>query len=163
MSPDNSDVEGIDAAYASACNLHERIHDCIFDLRKGWANEHEAGILINRATELAQEPDPLHSLLSRYAISKSAEEEPVLQPKPSGFWGGQRQNGDPPPPPSDPTRITTGRHLKRLGPKQLEGTTIEEVPAKFFHETADTHGGKVKHGKKPGSYVTRGGRRIRKK
>jgi hypothetical protein len=58
----------------------------------------------------------------------------------------------------NPTRLTTGRNRKRL-----KGSYNLDVAAdEFFYQTTDTHGGKVKHGKRGGSYVGSGGRRVRK-
>jgi len=60
---------------------------------------------------------------------------------------------------SNPTRLTTGRHQKRIS-GSFHPVTAEDV---FYFRTADTHGGKVGHGKKGGSYATPAGRRHRKK
>ena len=61
---------------------------------------------------------------------------------------------------SERTRLTTGRHQKSitgsLDPLSAEG--------EFFYRTADTHGGKVSHGKKGRTfYRSASGKRIRKK
>ncbi len=58
------------------------------------------------------------------------------------------------------TRLTTGRNASAV-----KGVTItsESALGEFLHRTADTHGGKVGHGKNPGSYTSASGKRVRKK
>ena len=158
---DNSEEKHVRKLYASLSGLHDRILDCIFDLRQGATNERGAAVLSAKAMVLAQESDSLRALVSRHATD--VEEQRTVQSRPNQHREEQRWNANPPPSPSNPTRITTGRHLKRLGPSQLEGVSKQEAAARFFTCTADTHGGKVKHGKKSVGYVTRGGKQIRKK
>jgi hypothetical protein len=159
---DDSEVKHVRKLYASLSGLHDRILDCIFDLRQGATNKREAALFNAKAMVLAQESDSLGALVSRHATD--VEEPRTIQSRPNQHREEQRGNANPPPSPSNPTRITTGRHLKRLGPSQLEGvSSSEEAAARFFTCTADTHGGKIKHGKKSAGYVTRGGKRIRTK
>ena len=55
-------------------------------------------------------------------------------------------------------QLTTGRH--RTG---IRGNfDPESASQEFFHATADTHGGKVGHGKRGNYYRTTGGRKVRK-
>ena len=59
---------------------------------------------------------------------------------------------------SNQTRLTTGRHRK-----QVKGSFDPTSAAdEFFYRTADTHGGKVSHGKKSGYFTTISGKKIRK-
>lgn len=57
------------------------------------------------------------------------------------------------------TRLTTGRNRKGIKGQFDSYTAVGE----FFDQTADTHGGKVPHGKNGKTYTTREGKRIRKK
>lgn len=61
---------------------------------------------------------------------------------------------------SEKMHLTTGRHGN--GVKNLGNTDPLSAAAHFFFATTDTHGGKVAHGKKGGSYVSVSGKRIRK-
>ncbi len=56
------------------------------------------------------------------------------------------------------THLTTGRHQKRIKGNLNSLTAGNE----FFHRTADTHGGKVNHGKKSDYFTNASGKRIRK-
>lgn len=58
-------------------------------------------------------------------------------------------------------RLTTGRHAK--GVKNLGSIDPLSAAYAFYHNTTDTHGGKVAHGKRGPSYVSSSGKRIRKK
>lgn len=62
---------------------------------------------------------------------------------------------------NDPNRLTTGRHAKRV----KGNISVTDAEGEFFHRTADTHGGKVDYGKKKekDTYVSRSGKRIRKR
>jgi hypothetical protein len=62
---------------------------------------------------------------------------------------------------SDAMALTTGRHAK--GVKNLGNVSPDQASNEFFYRTADTHGGKVDHGKKGNMYVTKSGKRIRKR
>ena len=57
------------------------------------------------------------------------------------------------------THLTTGRHQKRIKGNLNSLTAGDE----FFHQTADTHGGKVSYGKKSTYFTNASGKRIRKR
>ena len=57
------------------------------------------------------------------------------------------------------THLTTGRHQKHIKGNMDSLTAGGE----FFHYTADTHGGKVDHGKKGGYFTNASGKRVRKR
>ena len=62
---------------------------------------------------------------------------------------------------NEPNRLTTGRHATGI-----KGSfSPEDVASEFYYQTSDTHGGKVGHGKSRsgGHYVTKSGKRIRKR
>lgn len=59
---------------------------------------------------------------------------------------------------ASPHSLTTGRGLKRV----KTGGQDDPVSA-FYYYTADTHGGKVDHGKGGDAYISKSGRRIRKR
>lgn len=55
--------------------------------------------------------------------------------------------------------LTTGRHASAV----KGNIRPEEAESVFTYKTTDTHGGKVSHGKRPDSYTSRAGKRVRKK
>ncbi len=59
---------------------------------------------------------------------------------------------------ANPSSLSTGRHLKRV----KTGGHDDPVGA-FYYYTTDTHGGKVGHGKDGRTYVSKSGKRIRKR
>jgi hypothetical protein len=137
--------------------------------------ENELREILNSATELhTQTQDLLTDCGSGKASPKphlpnftetfkdlKAKHRSVVKPASLNERGTSKSAA--PPPRSDPTRITTGNHLKRLGAYQLQGIgSADEAAERFYSLTADTHGGKVPHGKRGGSYVSKGGKRIRK-
>lgn len=60
---------------------------------------------------------------------------------------------------TQPNRLTTGHNLSRVH----GDFRPDEAEAAFRLRTADTHGGKVQHGKDGNTYVSPSGRRIRKR
>lgn len=56
----------------------------------------------------------------------------------------------------NPNHLTTGRHLNKV--KNLGSVSVEDAEATFFYYTADTHGGKVGHGKERYKHKTKGGK-----
>lgn len=156
------DAQDDRAKYASLCVIQDHIVDCIYDLRNGRPGENKKAT-IARATALVEEVGRLK--IPDALCASESEERQTTQPNLMSRHRDEERSSLPaPPPPSDPTRITTGRHLRRLGPSQLAGVSSpEEASERFYNLTADTHGGKVRHGKRSGSYVTPGGKRVRKK
>ncbi len=62
---------------------------------------------------------------------------------------------------SEKMHLTTGRNLSRV--RNLGQMTPEQAASEFFYRTTDTHGGKTEHGKKGDTYISPGGKRIRKR
>jgi hypothetical protein len=61
---------------------------------------------------------------------------------------------------TDPRVVASGRNRRRLSTP----TTASDAEEAFFHVTADTHGGKTrKRGKDGKQFVSKGGKRIRKR
>ena len=151
--------------YNSACDLHTRLQDCIFDFGHGHSKTADIVPLVASFTEKYSRLQTLAHPKPKVKMPAPAPQKDRENPRtPKAKTTNQRLRPSAPPPPSDPTRITTGRHLKRLGPSQLQGIeSTKDAAERFYRYTADTHGGKVRHGKKHGSYLTRGGKRIRKK
>lgn len=58
-------------------------------------------------------------------------------------------------------RLTTGRHVKTV--KNLGTVDPLFAASEFYYRTTDSHGGKVDYGKRSASYVSKSGKRIRKK
>jgi len=60
---------------------------------------------------------------------------------------------------SEKMHLTTGRNAGHRVKGTFNSTDAEK---EFFSRTADTHGGKVEHGKKGDTYISKSGKRIRK-
>ncbi|TSC70432.1 MAG: hypothetical protein CEO12_366 [Parcubacteria group bacterium Gr01-1014_46] len=65
---------------------------------------------------------------------------------------------------SDPRRITSGHHAKRIKGNLGSGSFGDkDIERQFFVATQDTHGGKAGYGKKGKTYISSTGKVIRKK
>jgi hypothetical protein len=165
MAKDSKAGDDLHKFYTSATELHERVYDVLFDCGSGKASPraHLAGLAKDFEDLRAR-----HILYQGLSLPQASEESPVPQTthavtNPTRISGRGGTKSAAPPPRSDPTRITTGRHLRKLGSSQLQGLeSWKEAEELFYYLTADTHGGKVPHGKRGGSYVSKSGKRIRK-
>jgi hypothetical protein len=140
------------------CSLGDQLYDALFDL-KHTGRESAHALLLSAA--------PLPQLVTTTQPSPDADRNHT---KSSISSGARREltrtstSSTKPISPSDPTRVATGRHYKRLKADRLQGAnTLEELRDRFYHYTADTHGGKARHGKRGAGYITKGGKRVRKK
>jgi len=158
---------------AKALNLHEkdvvaqketeywRIHAKIEDIEK-LENQLEAALEKLDAGQISQEElDKLIPQPQKQTPQLSKRKRRILEEMqqlglhPSEIaWGMYGEFG------SNPTRLTTGRH--QTGIKANFDPMFGA--SEFFYRTADTHGGKVAHGKKGRNYFTSAsGKRIRKR
>jgi hypothetical protein len=164
MANDENAEDDLHKIYAFATKLHESIQDLLFDCSSGKASPrpHLAGL-----TKTFGELRARHVLCQGHSLPQASQESSIMQRtrsviNPASLNERGTSKSAAPPFRSAP-HPTTGRHFKRLKADQLQGIeSWKEAEELFYYYTADTHGGKVKHGKRGGSYPSKSGKRIRK-
>lgn len=120
-------------------------------------SEESEGKLSKKKAAIRKDEERYRKILKERGVS---EEDLQLDPifySLSGDIGPTHVPGGP-----NETRLTTGRNLRKIKSTANLQFNPFNAESEFYHRTADSHGGKVGHGKKGDSYVSKGGKKIRK-